>query len=102
MPSQIKEGLYMFFKDYQVEALKALWKSIEGMSSRAVWEAVGADSISRASIINFLNDAVQNDLLEVSHITGKGGHRGIYKPKRDEVGTKNYLKKVFKERLDLL
>jgi len=72
------------------------------LTSRDVWEAVGAGSVSRASIINFLNDAVEKDLLEVSHITGKGGHRGIYKPKRDETGTKEYLKKVFKERLDSL
>jgi hypothetical protein len=92
----------MFFKDYQVKALKALWRANDGMSSRIVWEAVGPDNISRASIINFLNDAVENDLLEVDHITGKGGHRGIYKPKRDEAGTKRYLKKVFREKLDAL
>ena len=97
-----QEGLDMFFKDYQVKALKALWTSNEGMSSRQVWDAVGADSISRASIINFLNDCLENDLLEANYITGKGGHRGIYRPKRDEAGTKEYLKRVFKEKLDTL
>lgn len=96
------QGLEMFFKDYQVKALKALWGSNPGMLSREVWDAVGADSISRASIINFLNDCVENDLLEVEYITGKGGHRGLYRPKRNEAETKEYLKKVFKEKLDTL
>lgn len=92
----------MFFKDYQVKTLKALWKSNEGMSSRDVWVAVGPDSISRASVINFLNDCLENDLLEADYITGKGGHRGIYKPKRNEADTKEYLKRVFKDKLDTL
>ena len=89
----------MFFKDYLVQALKGLWESSEGMSSRAIWEEVGADRISRASIINFLKNCLENDLLEVEYITGKGGHIGIYKPKRNEADTKEYLKKGFKEKL---
>ena len=97
-----REGLHMFFKDYQVKTLKALWGSNPGMLSREVWDAVGADSISRASIINFLNDCVENDLLEVEYITGKGGHRGIYKPKRNQAETKEYLKQVFIEKLETL
>ena len=97
-----QEGLHMFLKDYQVKILKALWESNPGMSSREVWAAVGADSISRASIINFLKDCVENDLLKVEYITGKGGHRGIYKPKRNETETKEYLKKAFKEKLETL
>jgi hypothetical protein len=92
----------MFFRGYQVKALKALWSSDEGMSSREVWDAVGSDRISRASIINFLNDATENDLLEVEYTTGKGGHRGIYSPKRDEKETKEYLKKLVTEKLQTL
>ena len=95
-------GLDMFFKDYQVKTLKALWNSNQGMSSKQVWDAVGADSISRASVINFINDCLENDLLEADYITGKGEHRGIYKPKRNEAETKEYLKKVFKEKLETL
>ena len=72
------------------------------MTSREVWEAVGSDSISRASIINFLQDCKENDLLDVEYITGKGGHRGIYKPKRNEADTKEYIKKAFKIKLDTL
>ena len=97
-----QEGLHMFFKDYQVKTLKALWASNEGMSSLDVWAAVGADSISRASIINFLNGCVENDLLTVEYITGKGGHRGIYKAKRNEAETKEFLKNAFKQKLETL
>jgi hypothetical protein len=98
-----QKGLMMFFKDYQVKALKALWKKNEGMSSRDVWEAVGANSISRASIINFLNDCVEeNDLLSVDYITGKGGHRGIYRPKRSEAETVNFLKNAFMKKLETI
>ncbi|MCK4702206.1 hypothetical protein KAT55_02500, partial [Candidatus Bathyarchaeota archaeon] len=71
-----QEGLHMFLKDYQVKILKALWEFNESMSSRDVWVTGGPDSISRASVINFLNDCLENDLLEADYITGKGGHRG--------------------------
>ncbi len=49
-----QDGLLMFFKDYQVKALRTLWSSEEGLNSRQVWEAVGEKNISRASVINFL------------------------------------------------
>ncbi len=97
-----EQGLLMFFKEYQLNALKAIWKSEKGLNSREVWEAVGVDRISRASIINFLQDAVENGLLDKYEITGKGGHRGIYTPKHDEDGTRAYLTKIFKERLESL
>lgn len=92
----------MFFKNYQVKTLKVLWGANDGLSSREIWEAVGEDSVSRASIINFLKDCLENDLIEAEYITGKGGHRGIYKPKRSEAETNEFLKKVFKEKLDTL
>jgi len=75
-----REGLLMFFKEYQVAALEALWGNNDGMSSRDSWDAVGVDSISRASIIYFLYTGVENDLLTVEYVTGKGGHRGSISP----------------------
>ena len=97
-----QKGLLMFFKEYQLDMLKTLWKSTEGLNSRQVWEAVGGDKISRASVINSLDAMVENGLLSKTSRTGKGGHRGIFSPKFDEAGTKQYLVKVFKERLDSL
>jgi len=62
-----KENLEMFFKDGQVEALRYLWTiQPEGANSRTVWENVNQSlqgSISRASIINYLNAMVYDDLL---------------------------------------
>jgi Fe2+ or Zn2+ uptake regulation protein len=67
-------GLEMFFRPYQIEALELLWNTEETLSSRKVWEQVNEKlegTISRASIINFLNASVENGLL--SHI--RGGHQ---------------------------
>ena len=97
-----QNGLLMFFKEYQVKALRTLWSSEKGLNSRQVWEAIGEKNISRASVINFLAAAVENGMLDVTYETGKGGHRGIYKPKYNEEGTIEVIKKVFKERLDSL
>ena len=98
-----QEGLLMFFKDWQVIALETLWGSSEALNSRMVWEAVNRKtSISRASVINFLEASHENGLLERGSTTGKGGHSGLYSTKYDDQDTKEYLKKVFKEHLDKL
>ncbi len=76
-----KEGLEMFFKDWQVESLRYLWSiKPEGANSRAVWENVNESlqgSISRASIINYLNDMVYEGLITYREETGKGGHHRV-------------------------
>jgi len=98
-----ESGLRMFFKDWQIKALETLWKSSQPLNSREVWEAVNREiSISRASIINFLEASHENGLLDRDSTTGKGGHRGLYSSKYDERGTKQYLKKSFKEHLEKL
>jgi len=53
--------------------------------------------ISRASIINFLNDGVEIGVLDVSTETGKGGHRSRDSPKYDETQLKQYLADVVKK-----
>lgn len=95
-----KKGLLMFFKEYQLESLRAIWASEEELNSRKVWAAVGEDRISRASIINFLESAVDNGLIEKRLETGKGGHHGIYYSTLDEKGTKESLKQIFQKRLE--
>jgi hypothetical protein len=111
MPHQVKvkmpitvdtsgEGLAMVLKDYQEVALRYLWRlDGEGASSRDVWMQVNDDltgkrTISRASIINFLNSMVDEGVLNYTEITGKGGHRRIYSAKYDEAGFKQYIAKV--------
>ena len=94
-----KEGLGMFFRDYQIAILQTLWKN-PSMNSRSVWEQV--ENISRASVINFLNAMVDEGLLNYVTRTGKGGHQRIYSPKFDENGTKEYLKTLVQEKLKTL
>jgi predicted transcriptional regulator len=94
------EGLAMVLKDYQEVALRYLWRlDGEGASSRDVWVQVNEDltgkrTISRASIINFLNSMVDEGVLNYTETTGKGGHRRIYSAKYDEAGFKQYIAKV--------
>ena len=98
MPLQLdtgKENLRMFFKDWQVEALRYLWTvHPEGANSRKVWENVNdrlQGSISRASIINYLNAMVDDKLLTYTEETGKGGHHRVYAMKYDEVAFKQQI-----------
>ncbi|MFH2110166.1 MAG: hypothetical protein ABIJ47_02775 [Candidatus Bathyarchaeota archaeon] len=93
-------GLAMVLKDYQEVALQYLWRlDGEGASSRDVWMQVNEDlegqrTISRASIINFLNSMVDEGVLDYTEITGKGGHRRIYSAKYNEAEFKEYIAKV--------
>lgn len=94
------DGLRTVVKDYQEVSLRYLW-SLDGggASSRDVWvnvnkDLMGKSTISRASIINFLNSMVDEDALDYTEITGKGGHRRIYTAIYDEAGFKEYLAKT--------
>jgi len=95
------EGLNAFLKEYQELALRYLWRlDGEGASSRDVWVQVNEDlkgqrTISRASIINFLNPMVDEGVLNYTETTGKGGHRRIYSAKLDEAGFKEYVATMF-------
>jgi len=90
------EGLAMVLKDYQEEALRFIWENKgQGASSREVWmhvnKALKTRSISRASIINFLNAMVDEGTLNYTEITGKGGHRRIYSTKLNEAQFKQHV-----------
>ena len=94
-------------KDYQEVSLRYLWHlDGKGASSRDVWvnvnkELMGKGSISRASIINFLNSMVDDGVLDYTEKTGKGGHRRIYSSKYDELGFKEYMtKKIISKLLE--
>lgn len=92
-----EDGLRTVVKDYQEAALRYVWRlDGGGASSRDVWVNVNKDlmgkrTISRASIINFMNHMVDEGLLGFTEITGKGGHRRIYSSMYDEAGSKRYL-----------
>jgi len=98
MPLQFdagKKDLEMFFKDWQVEDLRYLWSiQPEGANSRTVWVNVNESlqgSISRASIINYLNAMVDEELLTYTETTGKGGHHRVYYMKHGEAEFKQHI-----------
>ena len=93
-----KNGLEMFFKPYQVEALRVLqFRGEEGANIRIVWNTVNetlSSPISRASIINSLNMMVDEDVLSYTERTGKGGHHRVYKLDMSWSELKEYLARV--------
>ena len=71
-------------KVYQELALRAIWATPEGLGSKAVWDRVNAElkpnTISRASIINFLEAMREAGVLKGDEKTGKGGYHGSTAP----------------------
>jgi predicted transcriptional regulator len=90
-------GLSKVLKGYQREALRFIWKSEgKGLTSRMVHSHVNerlddGESISRASIINFLNAMVDEGVLDYVEETGKGGYHRVYSAKLDEAGFRRSL-----------
>ena len=92
-----KHGLEKVLKDYQTVALKIIWKHTgDGLTSREVYEKVNnkledGKTVSRASIINFLNAMCDEKVLDYEEETCKGGMRRKYSKGLDEAGFKRYI-----------
>ncbi len=92
-----ESGLRKTLKEYQELALRFVWEvGEEGANSGAVWRAVSerlgeGKSISRASVIFFLNHRVDDGVLGFRDATSKGGHHRVYFAKLDEEGYRKYL-----------
>jgi predicted transcriptional regulator len=90
-----QKGLAKVLRDYQIEALKSLWKNGEkGQTTRQTYEYVNEKiegSISRASIINFLKAMTDEGVLDYTERTGKGGHHRVYTPRLNESEFKTYV-----------
>ena len=94
-----KRGLSIVFRDDQEEAARFIWEVGErGAISKEVWihvnETLVDKTISRASIINFLNAMVEEGVFNIRKETGKGGYHGVYTPKLDEFSFKQYLAQI--------
>jgi hypothetical protein len=99
-----QEGFGTILKDYQEASLRYLWGGGKDTSSRGVWVNVnkalmGVGTISRASIINFLNAMVDEGALDYTEKTGKGGYRRLYTSKYDEAGFKEFMTKKIMSKL---
>ena len=95
-----RDGFRTIWNEYQIIAMRHLWNvGDEGAGSGKTWEATNLvlkekeQSISRASIIFFLNDMVDEGVLKYVERTGKGGHHRIYRPAFSETAFKEYLVK---------
>jgi len=96
-------GLRAVLKDYQELALRAIWATPEGLGSKAVWDRVNAElkpnTISRASIINFLESMRKIGALKGVEKTGKGGYHWIYSPAMTEAQFKQHNARTILESL---
>ena len=79
-------------------ALRAIWANPGGLGSKAVWDRVNAElksnTISRASIINFLEAMREAGVLKGVEKTGKGGYHCIYSPDMNENEFKEFIAKT--------
>jgi len=101
-----QSGLSAIFQDYQILSMEYLWgKKGGGAGSGEVWRNVNKSlkekgkKISRASVIFFLNDMVDHEILEYVERTGKGGYHRIYTPVFNEMGFKEHLAKMIISKL---
>ena len=100
-PSQ--NGLRKTLREYEELVLRYMWSvGEEGTGSGKAWmmanERLGTEkTISRASVIFFLNRMVDQGVLGFRDATGKGGHHRIYYPLMDEDGYKKYVLKTIIE-----
>jgi len=84
-----EKGLLTLFKPYQAALLEHIWdlnsSDRVGVTSGQAYEFLKAhpDSKSRASVINFLNEMVEEGVLTYEEESGKGGYHRVYYPKKD-------------------
>ena len=100
-PSQ--PGLRKILREWEELALRYVWSEVDnGAASRPIWENVNTrlgegESISRASIIYFMNRLVDQGVLGYRDRTGKGGHHKIYYPQMNEKEYRKYIIKTIVE-----
>ena len=99
-----ENGLRKTLREYQELALRYLWNvGEEGAGSGPVWRAVNVElqkhggSISRAAIIFFLNNLVDQGVLNYHEESGKGGMHKVYMPAMDEEVYKKFVVKTILE-----
>jgi len=100
-----KTGFEKVLRDYQIEALRMVWDDDpKGVTSREVYQHVnkqleGVRTISRASIINFLNSMCDEGVVNYVEETCKGGTRRKYSTGLNEEGFKKHIAKSVLESL---
>jgi predicted transcriptional regulator len=90
-----KTGFNAVLRDWQIKVMQIIWKKPEGIISRIAYEKLNqvlqGETISRASVINFLEDMRNVGVLNGREESGKGGYHWIYGPAMDEEGFKRFI-----------
>jgi predicted transcriptional regulator len=91
----------MTFKPWQVTVLNyLLLVRPEGTTSKEMHEYVGQNgNISKANIIAFLNELVEDGILVKNEETGKIGDHQVYSIPYDEPELRQYLAKTLLDKL---
>jgi predicted transcriptional regulator len=99
------EGLRTLFKPYQALIMEHLWdlngKTRVGLNSGQAWKYLQdkPEKKSRASVIIFLNEMVEEGILDYEERTGKGGYHRVYYPKMNRKELGEHLSKLINEKI---
>jgi predicted transcriptional regulator len=100
-----EKGLLTLFKPYQAELMEHIWKINNpgrvGITSGQAYNYLQdkPDSKSRASVIFFLNDMVEEGVLDYEEESGKGGYHRVYYPKMNREQFAKYIVKKVTDKL---
>ncbi len=100
-----QKGLLTIFKPYQAALLEHIWKlnnpSRTGVTSNQAHKFLQdhPDKKSRASVINSLNDMVDEGILSYEEESGKGGYHRVYYPKMNKEEFSVYVTELIKKKL---
>ena len=100
-----ENGLLTLFKPYQAALLEHIWELNEddrvGINSGQAHKFLQdhPDKKSRASVIFFLNDMVEEGALSYEEKTGKGGYHRVYYPNMNREQFAQYVVETITEKL---
>jgi len=96
-----QDGMMCIFRPYQAESMRHFWDVKRPLTSREVHAHLqgrgGEVALSRASVINFLNDMVDEGFLDYVEESGKGGYHRVY-----SVNDKSRTEQVFRKAIWLM
>ena len=95
-----RNGLSMFFKDWQLMIAQILWENHNTMTCGDILKVLGTNIISKSSIVHFLEDLHEDGLILKDFKTGRGGTRSAYQMKYNRKDSIKYFKETIKERLN--
>jgi hypothetical protein len=100
-----QDGLRTLFKPYQILLMEHLWNlngnTRTGLNSGQAWKYLQdkPEKKSRASVIIFLNEMVDEGILDYEERTGKGGYHRVYYPNMNKKELGVHVFKLINEKL---